>query len=500
MRDVVVGIDASTTAVKAIGFSRDGSELFQARSAYSLSNPRPGHFEQDPEDWWRALSDALRQVAEALGPERIVALAIAHQRESFTLLDAEGRALIPAILWLDERSRRQVDDLSARLGRERIRDWSGKPPDPTPALYALAWLSEHRPEVLRRAAAVVDTGGFLIHRLTGRLVTSLASADPLGLLDIAGGRWHADLVAASGLQPGQLPGLVRPGEIVGEIGGDVAAAMSLSPRTLVVAGAGDGQAMGLGMGISAPGRTYLSLGSGVVSGAYSETVVTSDAFRTLVSPSGFGYMLETVLRSGMQLVDWIVRLTASPSAAALEASAREVAPGSEGMLVLPYWSGVMSPHWDGAARGAILGLSLDHSPAALLRAVMEGIALEQGVATDAMEDVTGFHGSPMVAAGGGTNSRLLTQILASVLERPIEISPVQEAAALGAAMLAGTAAGWFASAEEACSAMAVPALRRIDPVKELVDAYRLRKPIYRDLYGASREIHRRLYELAGEMR
>ena len=368
------------------------------------SNPLPGHFEQDPEDWWRALTDALRQVAAAVGAERIAALSIAHQRESFTLLDEEGSALIPAILWLDERSRRQVDELSGRLGREQIRDWSGKPPDPTPALYALAWLEEHRPEDLRKAAAMVDTGGFLIHRLTGRLVTSLASADPLGLVDIAAGRWHPDLVAASGLQPGQLPGLVAPGSVVGEIEAEVAAAGGLSPRTLVVAGAGDGQAMGLGMGIAAEGRTYLSLGSGVVSGAYRSKVVTSDAFRTLVSPTGTGFMLETVLRSGMQLVDWIVRLTASPSAPALEAAARKVAPGSEGVLVLPYWSGVMSPYWDGAARGAIVGLSLGHAPAT-------PHARRAGGDRFRAERRDRGHGgrerrrpwTAMIAAGGGTN-------------------------------------------------------------------------------------------------
>src|SRR5829696_7267251 len=134
--DVVLGIDASTTAVKAIAFTRDGRELFQARAAYPLSNPLPGHFEQDPEDWWRALLAALRQVSDQVGAERIAAISIAHQRETFTLLDEEGRAVIPAILWLDERARPQVRRLSSILGREAIRDWSGKPPDPTPALYS----------------------------------------------------------------------------------------------------------------------------------------------------------------------------------------------------------------------------------------------------------------------------------------------------------------------------------------------------------------------------
>ena len=491
MDDVVIGIDASTTAVKAIAFRRDGAELFQTRETYPLSNPAPGHFEQDAEHWWTALLSALKQVADRIGAARVKAISIAHQRESFTLIDGAGKPLIPAILWLDERARHQVARLSDELGREAIRDWSGKPPDPTPALYALAWLAEHKPHALAEATALVDVHAFFVHRLTGRLVTSTASADPLGLLDITDGSWHPRLVEAAGLRPEQLPELAAPGAVCGRLSESIAAVTGLKTGTPVVAGAGDGQAMGLGMGVYGPGKSYLSLGSGVVSGNYSGTVATSDAFRTLVSPTGSGFMLETVLRSGMQLVDWIVRITGSASAAILEKAAMTVAPGSDGLLVMPYWAGVMSPYWDSAARGAVVGLSLGHEPKHLFRAVLEGIALEQAIATDAMEEQTG-KASAMIAAGGGTNSTLLMQIMASVLERPLSISPVNEAAALGAAMLAASAIGWFASPEDAAKVMAAQPARRVDPIEELVPFYRSRKEIYRDVYHATRDIHMRL--------
>jgi sugar (pentulose or hexulose) kinase len=492
MDDVVIGIDASTTAVKAIAFTKDGEELFQARETYPLSNPKPGHFEQDAEHWWTALISALKAVAGKVGAGRVAAISIAHQRETFTLIDSAGKPLIPAILWLDERARPQVARLSAELGREAIRDWSGKPPDPTPALYAVAWLAEHQPQALAKAAALVDVHGFFVHRLTGRLVTSTASADPLGLLDVATGAWHPRLVEAAGLRPEQLPELVAPGDICGGLTEVVARLTRLRAGTPIVAGAGDGQAMGLGMGVYGAGKSYLSLGSGVVSGCHSGTVTTSDAFRTLVSPTGSGFMLETVLRSGMQLVDWIVRTTGSASATALEKVAVDVAAGSDGLLVMPYWAGVMSPYWDGAARGAIVGLSLDHEPKHLFRAVLEGIAFEQAVASEAMEARTGGKPRAMIAAGGGTNSALLMQIMASVLERPLSVSPVNEAAALGAAMLAASAVGWFASPEDAAKAMAAPPARQVDPVKTLVPTYRARKAIYRDLYHATRDIHTRL--------
>ena len=203
MNDVVIGIDASTTAVKAIAFTRDGTRALPGAASLSALQPASRPFRAG----CRGLVDRADRRAEAgrrlrRRRARSRRFRIAHQRETFTLIDRAGKPLIPAILWLDERARPQVARLSAELGRDNIRDWSGKPPDPTPALYAVAWLAEHRPEVLRDAAAIVDVGGFLSHRLTGRLVTSTASADPLGLLDVATGAWHPALVEAAGLAAG----------------------------------------------------------------------------------------------------------------------------------------------------------------------------------------------------------------------------------------------------------------------------------------------------------
>lgn len=495
MNDVVIGVDASTTAVKAIAFTRDGTELFAARAPYPLSTPHPGHVEQDPEDWWRALVQTLSEVAENVGSSRVAALSVAHQRETFTLIDRDGRAVRPAILWIDERARQQVARLSEQLGRAWIRDISGKPPDPTPALYAAAWLLEHEPDAIKDAYALVDVNGFLMHRLTGKLVTSTASADPLGMIGLMEGDWQDALVAAAGLRRDQLPDLVKPGAVCGKLTASAADLCGLPEGLPVAAGAGDGQAMGLGMGVHEPGKAYISLGSGVVSGIYSRGYVTSDAFRTLISPSGDGFMLETVLRSGMQLVDWVVRTTKAASIVELEQDAGAITPGSDGLLVMPYWSGVMSPYWDETARGAILGFSLDHTPAHIFRAVLEGIALEQALATEAMETSLRDQATSMIAAGGGTNSALLMQILASVLQRRIAVSEVQEAAALGAAMLAAAAIGWFPSAEAASRAMTPRPTKHVEPVAGLVGFYRRHKNIYRDVFPATRDIHARLHRL-----
>lgn len=215
---------------------------------------------------------------------------------------------------------------------------------------------------------------------------------------------------------------------------------------------------------------------------HSSSFRSSDSFRTLIAPTGKGYMLETVLRSGMQLVEWVVRTTGSTSAAELEEQALNVTAGAQGLLLLPYFAGVMSPFWDDSARGTVLGLSLSHEPKHLFRAALEGIALEQALATDAMEGAIGKRATTLIASGGGTNSKLLMTILASVLQRPVAVSPVKEAAALGAAILAATGSGWFVDAHAASAAMCRPAGQSIEPDEHLMAHYERLNAIYRDYY------------------
>lgn len=482
MKDLVIGIDASTTAVKAIAFTREGEAVAEARGTYRLSSPLPGYYEQDPLDWWSAIVSALRELIIQVDPARFAGLAITHQRETFALLDADGTAVRPAILWLDERARAEVAELAKIYGRDRIRDWTGKPPDPTPALYALAWLKAHELSVFDRASVLVDAGAYLHFKLTGKPVSATASADPLGILNLQTKTWQPELVAAAGLRLDQLPALTAPSSLIGTITGQAATRTGLPEGLPVFAGAGDGQCNALGLGVFDEGAACFSLGSGVVSGMHSASFRASDAFRTLIAPSGNGYLLETVLRSGMQLVEWVVRTSGAASAPDLERVASSVAAGSDGLLMLPYFAGVMSPFWDDNARGAIIGLSLSHEPKHLFRAALEAIAFEQSLASDAMEEAVGQKASTLIASGGGVNSRLLMTILASVLQRPIAVSPVREAAALGAAMLAATGAGWHDSPEAASAAMTPKPDGAIQPDGKLIRPYARLNSVYRQYY------------------
>lgn len=494
MRDLVIGIDASTSAVKGIAFNRTGHPEAEAREDYSTSNPLPGHFEQDAVDWWRALTAVTRRLTAEVDAGRIAAIAIGHQRETFTLLDPDGRPVRPAILWLDERARDQVARLSDELGRERIRDISGKPPDPTPALYALAWLREHEPDIIDRASVVVDVHAFLIHRLTGRLATAIAAADPLGLIDIAAGTWDPILVAAAGLDPRHLLELVSSGERIGALSAEAAVATGLLKGTPVIAGAGDGQMAGLGVGAVDERTGYLSLGTGIVAGLYCRKCRTSDAHRTLTSPTGQGYMVEAVLRSGMSLVDWAARMMSGGEKAEAKTlerfsnEAERVGPGAGGVMVLPYWAGVMNPYWSPQARGVVIGLSLDHGPGHVFRAVLEGLAFEQAVAVSAMEASIGRRAERFVVSGGGARSRLLMTILAAVLGRPLAKSSVADAVALGAAILAAVGSGWYPSVAEAVAGMVSAPSEEVQPDPILAATYAPMLDVYGRLFSETSRI------------
>lgn len=460
MTMLVLGIDASTTAVKAIAWDTAGTSVAEGRAGYSLENPAPGAWEQDAEAWWSATRFAIAECVRALGPRasELQALCITHQRETFVLTDADGKPLCPALVWMDSRGTGEVEGARARLGAERLRELSGKPACITPSIYKLMALFQRRPDLARASARVLDVHCFLAWRLTGRFATSLASADPLGLVDMRRRAWSPELRGLAGLAENQLPELVEPGSELGKLEAQVASTIGLPPGLPVIAGAGDGQAAGLGAGISGPGRAYLNLGTAIVSGVLSEEYRVSDAFRTLYAAQAGTFFLETDLKGGTFTLSWLAEKLLGSSDATkklgeLEREAGALPAGSEGLLLVPYWNGVMNPYWDDDATGMLVGLTGRHGPAHVYRAVLEGIAFEQRLHTSGVEAATGSAIDEMVVMGGGSKSALFCQLLADVLQKRITRARATEATALGAGILAAVGAGLHADLSTATRQM-----------------------------------------------
>lgn len=469
-QDLVLGIDSSTSATKAIAWDREGTAVAEGRAPIAMANPLPGHFEQDPADWWAAAVAAIRALTAKVDARRIAAVGIANQRETFGVFTEDGRALRPGMVWLDERARPQLARFGERFGAERVHCISGKPLDIIPCLYRLIWLAENEPGIFARTERVAEVHGFIAHNLTGEWTTSTASADPTGLLDMRRQAWSGEILAAAGIDPATMLRLVPPGAPMGEVTAAAAAATGLAAGTPVVAGGGDGQCAGAGVGVGAPGQAYVNLGTAVVSGSYGAGYAWDRAFRTETAIADGGYIYETCLRSGTFLVDWLARelfqiepARQRESLASLEAEAAASPVGAGGVVLVPYWQGCMTPHWDAFARGVIAGLSGSTRRGDIYRALLEGIALDQTTSTNRAAAATGVPIEQYIAIGGGAASDLWAQILADASGRPVLRSTTVEASSLGAAMAAAKGGGWHRTIAEATASMAGRPVRTFEP-------------------------------------
>ncbi len=493
---LVVGVDVSTTSAKAIVWAPDGTRVASGTAPLPLSTPRPGCGEQHPSEWWSAFVTAVRTATAGIPTERIVALSVTHQRETFVCLDAAGDAVRPAMLWLDVRAASQVE----RFGTERVRDLTGKPANPTPAWYKLLWIAENEPETLARTAHIVDVHGYFVHRLTGLRFTSRASADPLGFIDLTTGEYAPELLDAVGISADVLDTLVDPGTLLGPLTDSAAAELGLLADTVVVAGAGDGQSAGLGAGITSPGRAYLNVGTGLIAGAVSADYEPSQAYRALFGAVPGTVNYELFIGAGTYMVTWFLDTFLGPPDAGGSASgglehyweqqAVEVAPGADGLVVVPYWNGAMTPYWDSAARGVMLGFTGAHTRAHIYRAILEGIAFELRVCVESAERTLATPIAEFVAMGGGSRSPVWCQLIADIVQRPVVLAGEDEATCLGAGMLAAAGAGIHADIAAASRAMSSLGTRyQPDPASAelfttLYNAYRAVYPALAPVFPA----------------
>lgn len=482
---LVVGVDASTTACKALAWDACGAAVARGYSPLTIATPSPGWHEQSCELWWSSMLDALRQVTGQVDARRIQALCIAHQRESFVALDGNDQPLLNGILWMDERAADLLPALEQAIGQDVYHRLTGKRMSVNLTVAKLAWLTQHQPGLFDHAAKFLDVHSFLVYRLTGEFRTGWGCADPTGLFDIQQHAWSAPILELVGLRAEQLPELAPPGAVIGSLLPAVAEQCGLPAGLPVAAGIGDGQGSGLGVNITQPGEAYLSLGTSVISGSYSAQPVFDATFRTMTGGIPNTYLLETALLGGGYTVNWFMEKFAGQSRQEYEQAASLLPPGSAGLLLVPYWNSVLGPYWDAAASGIVVGWRGHHTPAHLYRAILEGIAFEQHLCTLGVQQATGRAVPRYIVMGGGAQSPLWRQIIADVTGKTVVQAATREATALGAGMLAAAAAGWYASVREAAQAMSQVLPESTQPVPNRHAFYqRLFDEVYRPLFPA----------------
>lgn len=483
-KDLVIGVDSSTTACKVILWDRLGNAIAEGRSPVPIYNPHPSWYEQSPDDWWHATILAIHQACSGIDPSRLGAICITHQRETFVPVDIDNKPLRDGIVWMDERCRSILPTLEQLLGKDNFHRITGKPLSVNLTIAKIAWLRQYEPEVFKHTARFLDVHAFIIQRLIGNSYTGWGCADPTGLFDMVHHDWAYSLVDRIGIRPDQLPKAFPPGEILGIVSPSVREECEILVGLPVVAGIGDGQMSGLGVNITQPGDAYLTLGTSVVSGIYSDKFLTHPTFRTMYGGIPETYLLETALMGGGFTLSWFQENFAKPEID-YERVASDIQPGSQGLILVPYWNSVLSPYWDAAASGITVGWRGIHTSAHLYRSILEGVAFEQRLATTCVEIAAETNVNRYIVTGGGAQSKLWCQIIADVSGKPVGRATTKETAALGAGILAAYSIGWYPSIRQAANAMAKIMQETFKPNIENHEFYsRVYKEVYSRLFPA----------------
>jgi xylulokinase len=495
----LLGIDVGTGGTRAVVVDESGAVVASATSEHApFASPQIGWAEQDPRDWWRATTEAVRGVLgqDGVSADEIACVGFSGQMHGAVMLDERDEVLRPALIWCDQRTDPQCKAITERVGAERLIELTSNPALTNFTLTKLLWVREHEPELWERFRTILLPKDYVRLRLTGDKAIDVADASGTLLLDVANRRWSDAMLDALELDRATLPSLFESPEITGRVSAAGASATGLREGTPVVAGAGDQAAGAVGMGIVEPGAVSATIGtSGVVFAATSRPALDKKGrVHTFCHAiPGRWHVMGVTQAAGLSL-RWFrdrfgVRDNASAGADPYDLLSKEAAtapPGADGVLWAPYLMGERTPHLDPHARAALVGLAASHTRAHVVRAILEGVAfsLRDTLTIFAEMDVPVEN---IRLGGGGARSPVWRQIQADVYGHAVEILAAEEGAAYGAALLAGVGAKIWPNVDEAC-ASAVRVAERVEADQSSVAAMNKSYAAYRALYPALRDV------------
>lgn len=493
----LLGIDVGTGGTRAVIIDAKGKVIASATGEHeAFASPQIGWAEQDPEDWWRACGQAVRQALASAGldGDHIASVGFSGQMHGAVMLDARDAVVRPALIWCDVRTEKQCRELAAKIGAERLIQLTCNPALPNFTLTKFLWVRENEPENWNRVRSVMLPKDYVRFRMTGERAIDVADASGTLLLDVSNRRWSEKVIQAAEIDSAMLPRLYESQEVCGKVTAAGAAATGLKAGTPVVAGAGDQAAGATGMGIVAPGAVSATIGtSGVVFAATGSPALDSQGrLHTFChAVPGRWHVMGVTQAAGLSLRWFRDRFGAGADDGRdpyerLTAEAAEAPAGSDGLLWAPYLMGERTPHLDPNARGALIGLTASHTRGHVVRAILEGVAFSLKDTFTLFEEM-GVPVTRVRLGGGGARSALWRQIQAGVYGREVEIVEAEEGAAYGAAILAGVGAGWWKTVDAACDEV-IRVARTVTPDPGAVELLAARYQAYRRIYPALRSI------------
>jgi len=459
----LIGVDLGTSACKTVIFSLEGRKISEAQREYLVYHPRPTWAEQKPLEWWEAAAETIKESVRKAGVrgDEIVGLAVDSQREAVVPIGEDGEELYNSIIWLDGRTRPQTEEIRSAISEEEILSITGAGLNPVFSASKILWLKENKPEIFEKTRVFLCAKDYIVYKLTGQPATDYSMASRTLLFDVRKRRWSEEICSAIGIPVEKLPPPKESTAIIGEVTRE-ASEKTLLPRGLpVVNGGGDRPCECLGAGVTKEGRVNIGTGTGTVVEVPLSMPKIDEKARIPccchVIPDTWEY--EAIIATTGASLRWFrdqfgmeekaeaERTGRSPYDLLIEEAA-SIKPGSDGLLFYPYLTGAFSPKFNEKVRGVFFGVSLSHTKAHFIRAILEGVAFQYFETFGILEDL-GVKIEAASMVGGETRSEIWNQIKADIVGIEIRIPEVDDAAALGAALLAGTGTGEYSSLRRA---------------------------------------------------
>ena len=492
MKQYLLAHDLGTSGNKATLFATDGKLVGSVTAAYDTHYFNNNWSEQEPADWWDAVCTSTRTLVKDIDPREIAVICFSGQMMGCLCVDKAGRPLRPAILYSDQRSTEQCAAILKRIDAHDFYRIVGHRASASYSATKLMWVRDHEPAVYARTFKMLHAKDYLNFRLTGVMATDYSDASGTNLLDLNTRRWSEKLVSVTGIDGEKLPDLKASTDVVGELTTEAAREMGLRAGIPVVAGGGDGVCAGVGVGSVKPGITYNYLGSSSWIATTTKEPIYDEEMRTFVwahAVPGYVHPCGTMQTAGSSLTWLKNELCTVEKASAAETGASpyelinaQIAAspvGANGLVFLPYLLGERTPRWNPDAKGALIGLTLAHTRADVMRAVMEGVTLNLSIILDIFRQRTPI--TEITVIGGGAKGAVWRKIMADVYQAEV-LKPnyLEEATSMGAAIIGGVGCGVFKDFDVADRFIRVT--DRVSPDPSAARVYAEAKSLLNDSY------------------
>lgn len=493
--EYLLGIDIGTSGTKTVIFDTKGRAIASKTYEYPLYQPQNGWAEQDPLDWWQATAKGISYVIKESGinPEEIKGIGLSGQMHGLVMLDSEGDVIRKAIIWCDGRTAKECEEITQRVGRERLIEITANPALAGFTASKILWVRNNEPENYNKCSKILLPKDYIRYKLTGEFATEVSDASGMQLLDVPNRCWSDEVLDKLEINKDLLGKVYESVEITGRVSKGASAETGLCQGTPVVGGAGDNAAAAVGTGVVVNGTSFATIGTSGVVYAHSDNVVIDPKGRVhtfccavpgqwhtmgVTQSAGLSlkwlrdnFCLQEVLSAERQGVDPYY---------IMDNAAEQIPIGSDRLIFLPYLMGERTPHLDPDCRGAFIGLSAIHTRSHLIRAVMEGVSFSLLDCLNILKEM-GCDVKEIRACGGGGSSKLWRQMLSDIFGCDVSTVQNKEGPALGAAILAGVGVGIYSSVQDACKKI-INNKDITSPVSENAQKYTQLFDIYTGLY------------------